>query len=809
MAQLTVKPADGGTLITRAAAADVGAQRYTAKVNWRRDLTDEMTREGWDYFNPLPGEDDFRTFPFPGSTFPINLIHHVRRPNGESAIVVGNATTLYRFNTVLEGYTTTDYANGVLDGPPGALLQPYFATPTRWQIIGAGFDPDGRRWEAVDVNGSTVFSNGVDLPVEYRVEYWEAKPLYELREQGIICLGTIGEDSSILMGGDTTEIDSTDMDTVLGLVTSGTVTVYQSGFDRNRNVNATSTGTVVTANTAFFQNSDVGRVIVWSNGKRQTILSRNSETQIVVAPGDAVPLGRTFHITDSQQVSTSNAFKITASASFFTSEMDGKVLSWPDGSVRTIVEVVSPTVAIVDSDWPIQAGVVKYDNPKAYLGLENLKTAVNLSRPNTPLGYSQRQYRAIWSELEHPTRFAVRIPCTFEARSNVIAVTRTNRSIKTGDVVAIEGAGEAGGTLQTTVTGTGPGVITIKDKTVVSGSGSVTRFSSIGGTAGYEDLQDDGSAILKIARLQGRVILYKDSNIFVGRYTGSADRPFEFERIVASHGRSLYFRNTLVSINNRTHFYAGRNRFYQFDLVSRVPTPIESADYVSNLFYDTANIADTEEIYAADNHLTQEVWITCPSSPTKTLCFDHVYSTFSTIDFAFTAAAPVKDPSAPLVKETSNWFLMGTSNGVLVQYGLSDKPTDAWDDKKAIWYRRNSRPYSETKASYQATLSSGLIHFGDPYNEKRVTSYNLQFSSQQVDGPVAEVAFYTALNQESDEFTLGTMNISSVGSRGLVPLHTIAHYIRDEVRTNVQKPIRLHQRTWEFGQVASKSYHRK
>jgi hypothetical protein len=808
MAQLTVKPTDGGTLVTRASSADVGAPRYTAKVNWRRDLTDEMTREGWDYFNPLPNEPDYQSFPFPGISAPINLVHHVRRPNGDSAMVVGTSTTLYRFNTLLQGYTSDDYANGVNDGVGGAS-QPYFAIPTRWQIIGSGFNPNGRRWEAVDVNGSTIFSNGVDLPVEYRVEYWGSKPLYELREQGVLCVGAIGEESSIFMAGDTTEVQQEDIETVLGLVSSGSITVSQEGFRRSGNISATSTGTAVTSTGEFFSSQDVGRVIIWSNGKRQSITGFTSPTEITVSPGDAVPLGRSFWITNTGPSAGSSAFRITASASFFTPQMDGMVLSWPDGSTRRIVEIVSGTVAVVDSDWPLNSGKVKYDNPKAYLGLDALKSAVLVDRPATGLQYDQRQYRVAWSELENPTRFAVRVPCVFDARSGVIEITRTNRSITIGDSVIVEGAGQSGGSLKTTVTGTGPGIITIKDKTLSSGTGYVIRESSVGSTAGYEDLQDDGSAILKIAKLQGRVILYKDTNIFVGRYTGVSDRPFEFERIVASHGRSIYFRHTLVSLNNTVHFYAGRNRFYQFDLTTRTPSPVESADYISDLFYDYANIADSEQIYAADNHLTQEVWITCPASPAKTLAYDHVYKTFSTIDFAFTAAAPVKDPSAPLVRETSNWFVMGTSNGVVLQYGLSDKPNQTWGNQKSIWYRRGSRPYSSAKSSYQSVLSSGLIHFGDAYNEKRINAYNLQFSSHQVDGPIADVYFFTALNQDSNEALLGTSRISNDGSKGLIPLHTIANYIRDEVRVRIQKPIRIHQRTWDFGQIASKSHHRK
>jgi hypothetical protein len=179
MPPLTVRPADGGQLITRAAAADAGIPHYTRKLNVRRDLSDEILREGWDYWNPLPEEDDYQVIPFPGPDgVPLKLIHVLRRPNGDAAIIAATQTTIYRFNTNLLGYMEFPplYVDGVNDGP-GSAFQPYFEEPTRWQIIAGGFSPNAKRWEVVDIDGTAIFNNGVDLPVAYRVEWRFAVPL--------------------------------------------------------------------------------------------------------------------------------------------------------------------------------------------------------------------------------------------------------------------------------------------------------------------------------------------------------------------------------------------------------------------------------------------------------------------------------------------------------------------------------------------------------------------------------------------------------------------------------------------------------
>ena len=48
------------------------------------------------------------------------------------------------------------------------------------------FEGGAYRWEAVTVLNHVVISNGVDLPIVYKAEWDYARPLYNLREQGVV-----------------------------------------------------------------------------------------------------------------------------------------------------------------------------------------------------------------------------------------------------------------------------------------------------------------------------------------------------------------------------------------------------------------------------------------------------------------------------------------------------------------------------------------------------------------------------------------------------------------------------------------------
>ena len=92
---VTAKPTDGGQLFTALSKEFAGPANYIQKLEWRRELDQEIRREGNDWFSPS-GSGDAQGNAFP-TTSEINLVHMVRRPNGQVALIVGTKTHLYRY----------------------------------------------------------------------------------------------------------------------------------------------------------------------------------------------------------------------------------------------------------------------------------------------------------------------------------------------------------------------------------------------------------------------------------------------------------------------------------------------------------------------------------------------------------------------------------------------------------------------------------------------------------------------------------------------------------------------------------------
>ena len=63
------------------------------------------------------------------------------------------------------------------------------------------------RWEAISLSGYAVMNNGIDLPIAYREEWEDAKPVYGLRELGIVTVGCIAEFGGYMLCADLRELD--------------------------------------------------------------------------------------------------------------------------------------------------------------------------------------------------------------------------------------------------------------------------------------------------------------------------------------------------------------------------------------------------------------------------------------------------------------------------------------------------------------------------------------------------------------------------------------------------------------------------
>ena len=659
----TVSPVKGGALMSRVSASAAGLSNYLSKRDFRRDSDFEMRREGCDYFGDFEGLA-LGTQPFPAgtsSTDEITLIHMARSAAGKTQVVVGTKTDLYVFNALEFEYVLdpTSSNNPYVD-PVNVQggTEPFFGY-LEWQQIGTGFSSSGRRWEAVNVAGYTIFNNGVDLPVSWKVGDLSVTPLYELRDLGVAHVGTIAAFSNILMLGDIREIP-------------------------------------------------ISQFSSWMNGS---------------SPYGAYPAGQS---TD------------------------------------------------------------------------------------------RYQFRLLWSSINSPTEFGVAVSATSTSGSTNITMGHPSASFLSGDKVVVIGAGVSGGNLYTSVASVSGTTVTLSDQAQASSASAlIQKQSAIGADTGYDDLQDDAAGILKMSERMGQLVIYKDTSVFLARYTGVPSVPFEFSRVQSPAGRSLYYKNTLVNVDGRYHIYAGRSSFYRFDLQNRQPKEVPVLDTCSNLFYDDANtsIANTDSIFAAVNANTREIWFVYPTSGSdKALCYDTRYGTASTTSIAVTAASTVKRPTLNIQPtESEDWFVMGTSDGVVLTYGLVDQALSWWGDKTSIFYRRTSKTNTTDTESYTSTISSGLSDFGDEFNEKDLRSYLPNLSSQQ--GSVTNlglgVKIFAAESQTGTE-SLVVDHAIDEPRENLVSLFARAHNFRDEVVvTGKDNPVKLASRTYEISRRKSGSATRR
>lgn len=827
MPVVTIKPSDGGQLITRPAQSEAGPANYTIKRNWRRDLDAEVWREGYAPFqvDPAAGDADLQARP---TTSPIKLVTSCLWPDGTTTFIAGSATTIWELST-----PSTYWESGYEVGG-------YAATISRWNPIATGLSNSGRRWQAKMVNGRLWLNNGVDLPLVYERTEGIAKPCYELRDQGVVSSGIITEFFGVPMCLGISELSIGGLDSVTGLISSSPATVAQAGAKESGQSAATLTvaygGLSGVANTTvpLFAIGDIGSEIQFYGGQRAVITIYSSPTQVTVVPVGsstltAIPApGQRCRVTAQFNPASpvADSWSIIASAPFFTAEMVGSKITIGD-QIRTIVAFASSTHAKVDSDQPAAAATALVDNPKAYGRLDQMVAP-------TP-SVDERADRALWGNNGNPNDFAAAINVDAVAGGFTLTTTRSAKSFSVGDEVVLVGGGLDGGNLSVDSQGNpvviasiGPGIVRLSTPAQTAGKLQLFHAASIGSIVGYEDLEDAGGAIIAAGQVGDNLVVHKDNSAFIGSYTGASEKPFIFQPVEIPHGRSVHYRNSIASINGEIHVYPGRTALWMFDPIARKVKPLPSADLVEDRFFATATIEATESLFVADNTVTQELWFFTADPADPVLAYDYRWSTFSTADFGgvrlsngvantpptITAAASVVSPTAAKNSETETWFVMGTSDGRLVTYGAvtgAQNSQPAWS--KRIYYRQPTTD-ATTASTYDCVIASGLSNFGDEMNQKAADRYMVQFGAPPSGSPEITVRWFGANSQAVGSQLLGTRTISAVQSHGMVPVHFLAHNLQDHITSrppagNPTSPLRLLYRAWDFLVAPNKSHGRR
>src|SRR3990167_1343490 len=378
---------NAGRLITSLSPDSVQPSDYTLKREFRRELDAEIRREGYDQF--WPNRDiAIGDQPFPNSIQDeaITGLWEARSTTGKTAVLAATPTKLYRYFGLENGeYVSTD-PNDYLFAPQPQI--PAYITPNTapnvpsytpywddnpgvWIQIGEGFSTDGHRWEAILLNGFITFNNGVDLPVTYRLEEFEVRPMYELREQGIASVGTIEEMANRLLAADITEVN--DLADILTPVPSGAITAAQAGAiysglitaQQWDGANPLAVGNIVDSSAAFFLSAPpaddmTGKTIRFIDGRNRTILAVNSPTRVTVDGDAKYVASQSFFITQKLVYSgaitgTQATTTVTSSAAIFTAGMVNSYVRFADGSLGKITVFADTQHVTVDTNQSVTA----------------------------------------------------------------------------------------------------------------------------------------------------------------------------------------------------------------------------------------------------------------------------------------------------------------------------------------------------------------------------------------------------------------------------------------------------------------------
>lgn len=407
--------------------------------------------------------------------------------------------------------------------------------------------------------------------------------------------------------------------------------------------------------------------------------------------------------------------------------------------------------------------------------------------------YNRVHYNTVWSDPAGVDRWGATVPGTITAGTRTLTLDADMLSLNPGDEVRIVGAGENDGDLITTLGyKSGTGVWILIDAAVTSVVlAAVGKSDAASLIAGAYSLLDDSSPILRIVKHQDRTVVCKGTGFILAEFTGDRANPFQFLRVYTGED-AVFWRWTVIDVRGEFLLYAGRSEFYTFDLVSRQPRQQAKLRLCSNLFFDEADASRIDEVYAADNAATKEIWFSIPwGTVDKMLAYDYRWNTCATLGALYAAAAMVEKPKAGVSHGTAEtWFVMSTAVGTLVQNSLT------------MWNRRG--------VSYNSDLTAGLADFGDAVNEKHVGQYLVILGSLS-DANTVTVALYGTRNpgEAVTELPGSPIEFATPLAQNTAYLHHLVYLIQERLRVSGGGKCKISKRVWGVSRAGGASIQRR
>lgn len=284
---------------------------------------------------------------------------------------------------------------------------------------------------------------------------------------------------------------------------------------------------------------------------------------------------------------------------------------------------------------------------------------------------------------------------------------------------------------------------------------SVTRWTDINSIVGYQTLE--GQEIITAMKLGLYFVVYLQTGIYVGRYTGIASEPFQFRPRYEGNAVPM-FADCVANVEGRYHLYPGLNgRFMAYDAQS---DPQEQLDctHARDLFFSGLTITDS--CWASDLPFFEEALFLRPDT-TMAFCYERDNQGVSEIDAQIDAACYCQKPGG-----TPYWFVIGIGRYVY-QYGYENNAGTTWlrDGAAAV-----------------PAMKSGLVALGDPHNEKTLLSYTPLLSSPSPDMEMT-VNLYGTYNPSAAVTTLLSGEVlPSPQGENYIPCLYQQIYLQDEIQ---------------------------
>ena len=770
---ITIHPAQGGALIG-AASDDVpitkdtnylsSSANYTQKLNFRRETDGELRREGWELFNPQPTKTveswqwgNKVTFDALDSEYPIRAIHQFQGDDGTPVLIAIAGPKVWRLFAGGSSYAM-DYSDPTQKYAIDSKGREYWSDESEefyWKEIYTfdrymdAVDENGEfvtpmdggayRWEVVDVQNHCIINNGVDLPIVYKSSYERAVPLYSLRENGVISVGTISTYQDRLFCGDlTTVVDGfdvlfTEYDDPYGWV-------YDSPLY----------GRLKTQRYQY-------RMMYSAEGEPKLFNAGIISGDAVVMESGGLPGTLTVDPLGRYEFNPTYNFKIGGDGSMYEMYSTGAF----QGSEAYTVHFTD-TIKTVDEklDSLLISGI--------FLGTyedNTLPAKLPLSFTND----ANLEYRFVNSDNEHITFVDPATAQPLSAGDYTVVLRPYAEQLRSPASVR-EFSQDGSRILK---------MVELSDKLVAyrdTGFFFISKTNSAENPFAIEPRYEGG----RVADFRHTITLVNgDTHIFMGN-------------------SGIYSINRSSSEPQPVQIFELGPPFWQYvppdlsEYVYSIDNPVTREVFINcpnGFIQNSAGDYLDERSLKVDN----------PRLNWSVLAYDYIQGTLSEIDASFTSAAFIRKPKLNRVGPDEAWFVMGihqasdidrvyigtqyredpTYGGTLVRYGYG--PPKAGESAPY-------RVYNRIGYGYESKIKSGLIDFGNSFSDKELRSYVLELSSKYDVTPVKVRISKTSAPQGTEEVetmdsTTGTdyVILNDIRDENMIPIYSRSAYFRDEL----------------------------